>query len=260
MVWAALLVMLLVTQGDDMGVARSVTDEVDNIRTARELLGLERSRHPLELWLALSHVESHGENIQDTDSYVGKLQIGDAYYEDAWRWLAKRHPDVIGAYDLPAPHKRVRMVTRTDDALPYVIAMAYMERYASRHDYDPFRMAGMHKGGIGSASQVALHMRRGKTVFEAMRHVSRTWKSKKTGRLLVPRLYLYVTGRDAGTGRLAGEFRFAQAFRDYAAWVDAKEGDGVDDELGGGELERLITNVVGSALGRLASRFFGGAA
>jgi hypothetical protein len=251
MIWAALLALLFTT-GGIMGVSPNVTDEVDNIRRAREVLDLDRVDHPLEVWLALAHVESHGQNIQDTDSYVGKLQVGDAYYQDAFEWLERHHPGVIQDYQMPTPKRGARLALRRDDELPYIVAMAYMERYASRHDHDPHRMAGMHKGGIGSAKQVKTVMRtRGLGTFEAMRYVSNTWR-RSSGELIIPRLYLYVTGRARETGELVGEFRFAQALKAYAGWVEEHEGDACEPGVAPPQtLEDLLGTLAG-VLGKLA--------
>lgn len=200
-----------------MPVTQDVLEHVQDIQEARKLLRLSEADHPTDLYLAIMHIESHGEELPDeTDRYRYWFQIGQAYLDDARGWAQRHRPEQAAM--MPSDFEDLY------DAGPMVnamVVMCYMQRYRDYHAFDPYRMAGMHKGGVGSAKQVTRKMRQGMSARDAQRWVSQHWIRAKTGRPWVPRLYLYVWGEHVdGTG---SEHRFAQAFDDYSAWCDTHE-------------------------------------
>lgn len=203
-----------------MAALQEVTEELTNIRQARAALNLDVVKHPDELYMSLSEVESGGEALQDEDGYVGKMQIGDAYYKDAYEWIKPRFPDLVK--DWMKPQRGARLSLRGDGPEPFIVAMAYFERYAKYHDYQPRRMAHMHKSGIGGARQVKKRIKKGDTEDQAFRWVSQNWRytrGSREGKLIIPRAYLYVTGRNINTQKVI-ERRFDQCWADYVAWCE----------------------------------------
>lgn len=221
-----LLCFVLHLTPTDLPMTQEVTEHVDDIIRARTLLGLDSADHPVELYLALLHIESGGrEDLTDQDSYIGPLQIGEAYIKDATEYANKHHPSV--AAELPTNREQLR----SDAYLSLVVTMLYMERYQGVHAFDPYRMAGLHKGGIGSAKQVKRYIRRGLSVKEAHRRVALDWRfpegHKRAGQRRIPFLFRYVYGEVAETGEKEPASRFAQAFKKYSRWYDQQKGNRV---------------------------------
>lgn len=200
-----------------MAVTQDVLEHAEHIQEARQLLGFSEVDHPTDLYLALTHIESRGEELPDEDdSYRYWLQIGTRYLLDAKEWAKKHRPEQARLM----PDEADITLFNAGPTVNYMIAMCYFERWAPYHGYDPYRMAGMHKGGVGSAAQVTRRIRKGMSAREAHRWVALNFK-RPNGKPWVPRIYLYVYGEHTdGSG---AEYRFSQAFDDYSDWCDEHE-------------------------------------
>ena len=206
-----------------MSVLREVTEHVADIKHARRVLDVDPDNHPVEFYLALLHIESRGrEDLTDDDSYIGPLQIGNPYLDDAEEEAEKNFNWI--ADEIPEDHEGVR----SDAALSIMAAMLYMEKYAARHEWDLLRMSAIHKGGAGSASSIRRRMRKGDTRREAIRWTALNYryssKHRRAGQLIVgPKLYVYVYGVHPETGDRS--YRFVQALKDYSEWYEEQCGD-----------------------------------
>lgn len=168
------------------------------IREARELLELSHVQYSDAVMLALIEVESAGDPAarRPGSRYHGLLQIARPYAIDASEWL-----DV----DLIEPE------TLTDGEKggyeSILLALAYFERYSSRHSYVQSRIAALHKGGAGSARMLSDRLARGpreEGLTQAIEHVE-----KKAG---VPNLSKYVK-------------RFRGALGRWRKWLDEHDAD-----------------------------------
>lgn len=207
---------------------QEVTEHLQDIIEARDLIKGEEDQHAIEFHFSLLQVESGGrEDLEDKDSYIGPYQIGNPYLDDARRYAGKQYPHLL--HMIPDDKEALRSDTKTSA----LVVMLHMEKWQARHGWDMYRMAALHKGGVGTAKKIRSKINAGMSVEEAIRWVSTKWRYSKThknpkkrGKLIVPRTYLYVYGYDPHTG--VREPRFKQALAKYTKWIDENYDNKVD--------------------------------
>lgn len=202
-----------------------VTEHFQDIEDMRALIEGDVDQHPIEFYLSLLQVESGGrEDLEDKDSYIGPMQIGDAYLDDARDHAKKHYPHLL--HLIPDGREALRSDARTS----ILVVMLHMEKWQARHGWNLYRMAALHKGGVGTAAKIRAKINGGMSIERAIHWVSTKWKysnthknPRKRGKLIVPRTYLYVYGYDPHTG--AREPRFKQALERYTQWVEDRYDD-----------------------------------
>ncbi len=194
-----------------MGVSERVTRWADVIERAVEDVGAVELE--LGTMLALVATESSGDpDVVNRFGFVGLFQIGTPYLKDARAWLKKHRPELL------------REVPRTKRGLignaraSAIVTAAYMRKYASRHKWEPHRIAAIHKGGAGAARKVLeVEDERDLSMREAVRWVANNWRRTKGSRkgelILGSSFYDYVYSSRHFDGHLD----------DYDAWARERE-------------------------------------
>lgn len=100
--------------------------------------------------MALIHIESTGDECarREGSDYVGLLQIGDLYYEDATGNTDSTELMCDGQASIDAFER-------------------YMRRYSDIHNWDPEMIAIMHKGGPSVAAEVSRKVKNGVDILTA---------------------------------------------------------------------------------------------
>ncbi len=190
-----------------MGVSKRVIRWADAIEEAIEDVGAVKLG--LGTMLALVATESSGDpDVVNRFGFVGLFQIGTPYLKDARSWLKKNRPELL------------KVVPRTKRGLigkPYasaVVTAAYLRKYASRHRWEPSRIAAIHKGGAGAARKIIeLEEERDLSMRDAVRWVADNWRysrGSRKGRLILgDSFYRYVYDKRHFGGHLP----------DYEEWV-----------------------------------------
>ena len=193
-----------------MGVSERVTRWADVIERAVEDVGAVELE--LGTMLALVATESSGDpDVVNRFGFVGLFQIGSPYLKDARAWLKKHRPELL------------REVPRTKRGLigkpraGALVTAAYMRMYASRHEWEPERIAAIHKGGARSGSKLKELLGEGMTKREAIRWIADNWRyssGRRKGELILgPSFYDYVYSSRHFDGHLG----------DYDAWARERE-------------------------------------
>ncbi len=126
------------------------------IHFARTRVGLTADTYPDAVILALIHIESAGrvDAISPSGQHFGILQCMNAYVQDA---CERARQPVFPARQLLGSAE-----------LSVWVFLHYMERYAARHDYDPRRIAALHKGGAGTAKTLTALLKAGVPFKQAL--------------------------------------------------------------------------------------------
>ena len=127
---------------------RKTDDWIEEIRGARERVGVTAEQYPMRVMLAFIDVESDGDpNANRPGSqFHGLLQMGKMAGLD----VGLDDVSVLQGED-GDPHSE-------DDIEKF---FELCEKYKSRHDYHPYRIAALWKGGAGTAKTVGKLMAEG---------------------------------------------------------------------------------------------------
>jgi len=180
-----------------MGVSKSVTRWARELEQACRDIGADELG--LGVLLALVATESSGDPRADNGTFKGLLQVGGPYLTDAREWIARHRP----AYLHEVPAKKSGLLG--DVRASALVVVAYLMRYEMRHDWEPYRIAAIHKGGAGTAKTLSRKLAAGLDLEVALEQTERERR--------VPNLELYVLGAR----------HFHGHHRDYAAWVEERE-------------------------------------
>lgn len=133
------------------------TAEVEQQRAARNLTATQL---PTAVVLALIHVESAGDPSahRPRSQFHGLLQMG--------------RP---AGLDVGLPDRGVRTSETLHGNGPLAIELhlRYLIRYQSRHEWVPWRVAALWKGGPGTAATLAAQLAAGATKVAALAHAER---------------------------------------------------------------------------------------
>lgn len=156
-----------------------VREWLPTIQKCREDLGLSAARYSDATILALIHVESSGNECarRKGSRYYGLLQMANAYVQDACEYWGV---PVVPASEL-----------QCDGEAQILMALQYFERYRKYHDYQPSKVAILHKGGPGTAKRVDKRHAQTGDLVEAAEHVERTFVDKN-GDPYAPNLTEYL--------------------------------------------------------------------
>lgn len=179
-----------------MGVSNRVTHWADVLEQAVADVGAEVD---LGTMLALVATESSGDPHADNGTFKGLLQVGGPYLIDAREWLERHRPHLLKE----VPTKKGGLLG--EPRASALVVAAYLRRYEMRHDWDPYRVAAIHKGGAGTAKTLSRKLAAGLDLETALEETERERR--------VPNLELYVLGRR----------HFAGHLRDYSAWASERE-------------------------------------
>ena len=189
-----------------MPVSKNVTRWAETIEQAVADIGAVRL--DLGTMLALVATESSGKDtVINRFGFVGLLQVGTPYLKDARRWIKRHRPGLLK--EIP----RTKYGLNGNARASVLVTAAYMRKYSEFHDWDPRRIAGIHKGGAGSAARLDRMLQEGWALRNAVRWIADNWrysKGRRKGKLILGRsFYDYIFGSRHFAGHKA----------DYDAWV-----------------------------------------
>jgi hypothetical protein len=200
-----------------MSTSTRVTRWAEIIERAIEDVGAVRL--DLGTMLAIVATESSGDaKVVNRFGFVGLFQIGTPYLKDARAWLKRHRPELL------------REVPRTKRGLigkaraSALVTAAYMRKYSEFHDWDPRRIAGIHKGGAGSAARLDRMLQEGWELRKAVRWIADHWrysKGRRKGQLILgSSFYDYVFSARHFAGHHADYQEWAQGWRSTRAQAE----------------------------------------
>lgn len=135
-------------------------DWITQIEGARVNVGVTAEQYPTPVLLALIEIESGGdpEAHRPGSQFYGLLQMGRMAGLD------------VGIDDTSTLHGEDGDPCSEDDIEAFLFLC---ERYADRHDYAPYRIAALWKGGAGTAKTIGEKMRRGVGFNDALAYAER---------------------------------------------------------------------------------------
>jgi len=200
-----------------MSTSTRVTRWAEIIERAIEDVGAVRL--DLGTMLAIVATESSGDaKVVNKYGFVGLFQIGTPYLKDARAWLKRHRPEMLKE----VPRTKRGLIGKARASA--IVTAAYMRKYEARHEWDPDRIAAIHKGGAGSAARLKRLMAEGKGKREAIRWIADHWrysKGRRKGQLILgSSFYDYVFSARHFAGHHADYQEWAQGWRSTRAQAE----------------------------------------